>query len=104
MWKKPIQTNFMLWGILSALFFIAIGSINWIPEGKNICFWSQWSLFFEMGGYQFVNSDFVFALVFGGIAYLIPSIVLGWIIQALIQTWLTFLPHSSIKLENEKTG
>ena len=87
MWKQPIKTNLFLWLIASLILFVIFGFVNWIPEGKTECYWLWWAIFFE-GDYGCSNYDFVFALCFGAIYLSIPAIILGWALQAVIQSIL----------------
>ena len=85
MWKQPIKTNLFLWLIASLILFVIFGFVNWIPEGKTECYWLWWVILLE-GKYGCSNFDFVFALCFGAIFHAIPAIILGWALQAIIQS------------------
>lgn len=82
MWTHRIPTRYWLWAALSLVIFVAAGCIDWVGA-NTVAYWNEWSIFFS-GHYGCTTSDLVLTLIMWGLLLAVPSIVLGWIAQALV--------------------
>ena len=93
MWRKRIQTNYALWAAISFMLFVAICSFN-LNGAKGASYWDQWAIFLS-GQYGCSADEFILVLGIQGLVLAIPSLVLGWIAQAVVQVLLTAMNRRS---------
>jgi hypothetical protein len=84
--QKRFPTNYRLWLIISACIFIVLGFVDLLAGANWKADYSLWADFnrFVQGAYSCDTGDMLVILIFRGFLQAIPSIIIGWALQALI--------------------
>jgi hypothetical protein len=77
-WRKSIRTSYRLWGVISAVLFIAAGCVTWDPNFLGTSYWAYWRIF-QSRDYACSTTAIVLILALWGLVMAVPSAALGWI-------------------------
>lgn len=77
---KKLKTSWTLWGSVTIALFVLLGFV--IPE-RGESYWQMWGIFLA-GGWNCAWGEFVGALAFFTFFFAVPSIVIGWVLQAIV--------------------
>jgi hypothetical protein len=85
MWRRQIETSYGMWMAFSVTVFAVTGSIVGIPVGKSVDvpYWEVWAAL--LSGKSNHADALVLLIVFWGVIFAVPSIVIGWATQALVK-------------------
>ena len=86
--QARLKTNWPLWGFLCLLLFVFLSSIPLLPEGKGpSTYWGLWEVFLSRE-WICSTSEFVWFLVIHALIRLIPSVVIAWVMQAIVEAMI----------------
>jgi hypothetical protein len=84
LWSWSVPTSHWLWALFTLGLLIGVGRVNWLPEAKTCSFWRKWA-FFLSGDFSCSSEEFLIALGLEGLVLLLPSLIFGWVGQAVCQ-------------------
>jgi hypothetical protein len=86
---RNLRTHKGLWVAASASVFILLGFVDFVPEGKGgLQYWRWWAVLLS-GNYPWER--FVTPLTMMALMLAIPSLLLGWVMQALFVVVAAYL-------------
>jgi hypothetical protein len=82
MMNKSFRTSWLLWFLMALLVFVPLGFV-YFPGTDDTRFWARLYTFCK-GDYSIRSADYLQMLAVLAVVLLIPAILLGWVLQAVI--------------------